>query len=377
MFDLFRFVMLRPAIPRGPDEVISTAGESSLQRKLEHDRGGPSPGTQMSKTANEFLGSDRFVADAKSLAFGEAYERLIDTITAKPPADLNELSQAITNSFTRPLSDLATSSNFTEDRKRLADSLIAAKLGDPPFGAPLYLLARNLRLIVLIERAAAGDSRLDAPRAIEAALAASIALTEGLLPLPPPAQSPAGGGEQPRGNEREQREEMRRQYRELSEAHSFLSELQPQHIADLESVPSSPSTTPSESTPDISEALFRELRELRQAVSARGIASERLEGGVLTTAAHVVAGANFILKREVLEQATAGVRSGLHAAGIDLITTPVPVAIERINAKLTELTPFVADDTFSRSNVSMVGGQFFPTNALPDLNAVGGRRNHE
>jgi hypothetical protein len=149
-----------------------------------------------------------------------------------------------------------------------------------------------------------------------------------------------------------------------------LSGLQPEHIAGLEAAPpTQPDTAPDASTRDTTEAL---LRELREAVSARGIASERLAGGLLTTPARVTAGANLMLKRDALEHAPAGVLSALRAAGIDLGATPLPVAIERVNAKLTELTPFVADEMFTRSNVSPVGGQFSPTSELPDLKAVKG-----
>jgi hypothetical protein len=378
MVDLFRFILLRPPRPSEPGEVIATAGESALQRKLENERSGPAPGPQMVQTANDFLHSDRFVADVKTLANGEAYERLFSALTAKLPASLDKLTPVIKSAFNLAAPDLVNDSDFMADRKRLADSLIAAKLGDPLEGAPLHLLARNLRLIALVERAAAGDARLDEPGAIRAALNASIVLPGGLLPLPASAPPARAEGETAGADDREKRrEEMRMQYRDLSAAQAFLRDLRPEHFADLESAPSTPSTAPSEPVPDINESLLRELRDLRASVNARASVSGEQANSALATSTRVVTGVtNLMLKHEAVAQVSQSVRTALRTAGIDLTALPVPVAVDRINAKLTELYPFIAEENFNVSNVVMVGGQFLPSNAVPDLNAAQRRQNH-
>jgi len=320
--------------------------------------------------------SDRFVANIDVLAHGKAYERLAGALEANLPPSVEKLVPVIKTAFSIAAPDLVNDSDFQADRKRLGDSLIAAKLGEPPDGTPLRLLARNLRLIVLIERAAAGDAGLDAPGGIAGALDACIALPPGLLPLPAAAPPPREDGDTPGESEREQRhEDMRRNYRELSEAHAFLHALRVEHFADVESPMPSASPLHAEPRPDINESLLRELRDLHAAVGAQGRTAQDQPSALLATAPRVATGGrNLMLKRDALEEAPAGVRAGLRTAGLDLSDTPVPVAIERLAARLTELTPFVVEQTFDRSNVVMVGGQFLPANTVPDLKAAQRRR---
>jgi hypothetical protein len=262
---------------------------------------------------------------------------------------------------------LVTDSGFTEDRKRLADSLIAAKIGDPPDGAPLALLARTLRLIALMERAAAGDPKLEEPGRMAAALRAPILLPPGLLPFPAPARptSPAPGGNG-MDDAAKKREALEQQYRDLSEARAFLHELRPENFTDFAPASAVPEPARANSHFDINESLLRELRDLQAAVSTRSGEQATATAATLATRTRVVTGAaSLMVKQVVLEQVSSGVRAGLSAVGVDLSSTPVPVAIDRLTARLTELTPQVAAQDFSSSNVAMVGRQFVPTNSLP------------
>jgi hypothetical protein len=356
-------------MPVEPGEIISTEAESTFQQELKADRAAPNPGPQMEKTANDYMGKTKFVLDVKLLALGKSYTRFSTALQAKPPAGVKELTTEIKEAFKKAPPDLVNHSGFMSDRKRLGDSLIAAKFGTPPDGAPLSAIAHNLRLIALIERVAAHDIKLAEPGAISRALDAGIVLPPGLLPLPDAVPARPAVGEGRREDEREKRrEEMRQKHRELSAAHSFLQELRAEHYEDIPPRSERAERTEGEREPDIDESLVRELRDLHAALSVRHSGSEQQPSFISTGTRVVPGGTNLMVRRQVLEEAPANVRAGLRTANLDLASTPVTVALERLITKLTELIPFVVEETFSSSNVVNVGGQLVRRNDIPDLN---------
>ena len=400
MFDLFRFVLLRPAGTREPHEIISTGDDTDFQQQLERDRERPSPGGRMEKTADRFLESPRAVTRGDSLAFGKAYDALSASLRADAPANRADLLREIREAFDRDAGDVVQDQGFSDDRQRLADTLIAAKLGTPRIDLPLDLVARDLRLVALIQRAADGDAHLDDADGISAALDASIALPDGLLPLDQPAPAaPGEGGERPPGERppegptderRRLRDQALREYRELSEAHDFLRDLSPEHVGDVAGPASTTPGTgeggaerpPSHDGGEIHEAIFREIHALREALDVhRTVAEGVVAAGLTTSPTQILQGTTLRIRREVLAEAPQAVHAGLRAARVDLTTMSLSDAVDRIDARRRELAPLVLDDLTGAeaagpggANVSLVGGQFLPTDQVPDLTMRDPRR---
>jgi hypothetical protein len=391
MFDLFRFLMLRPAVPVDPHEVVSTASDSDFQQQLERDRERPAPAPPMEATANQFLEGQHAVSKVSLLAFATAYDDLAASLRAAVPANRAALLTTIKNAFGLDADDLIAEQRFKDDRQRLADTLIAAKLGTPRSDFPLDLIARNLRLIALIQRAADKDKRLDDADGIKAALNASIALPDKLLPLdiplaspwPEGAERPPGERERP-GDERRRKEQALREYRELSDAHDYLSGLAAHQVLDvgtsslhIEQVGDGRGEPPAPPEREVSnDQVFREVRELREAVlKARPIAEGALASGLSLTSARIFQGTTLKIRPEALTEAPQTVHAGLRAAKVDPAATSISDAVDRINARRRELAPLVIDDLIgvSRgaggSNVSQIGSQFVPTCLVPDLKA--------
>jgi hypothetical protein len=396
MFDLFRFVMLRPAMPVESHEVVPTASDSDFQQQLERDRARPAPAPPMEATANQFLEGRQAVSNVSSLAFATAYDGLAASLRAAVPPNRAALLTKIKNASGLDADDLIDEQRFKDDRQRLADTLIAAKLGTPRSDFPLDLIARNLRLIALIQRAAGEDKRLDDADGIKAALNASIALPDKLLPLdiplaapwPEGAERPPGERERP-GDDYRRKEQALREYRELSDAHDYLSGLAAHQVLDtgtssLHIEPVGDGRAEPASPPERAEVsgnqVFREIRELREAVlRARPIAEGVAASGVPLSSMRILQGTTLKIRREALSEAPQTVHAGLRAAKVDPAATSISDAVDRINARRRELAPLVIDDligascTAGGSNVSLIGSQFVPTCRVPDLKAREGK----
>ena len=391
MFDLFRFVMLRPAVPVDRDEVISTASDSDFQQQLERDRERPAPAPPMEATANQFLEGQHAVSKVSSLEFAAAYDDLAASLRAATPSNRAALLTTIKNASGLEADDLIDEQRFKDDRQRLADTLIAAKLGTPRSDFPLDLIARNLRLIALIQRAADEDKRLDDAQGIEAALNASIALPDKLLPLDIPLAAPwPEGAERPPGEHERPGDEHRRKAggaprvpralrrTRLPERPGGGSVARRRHVGSAHcsrGATAAASRRPPPEREVSNDQVFREFRELREAVlKARPIAEGAVASGLTLTSARIFQGTTLKIRREALAEAPQTVHAGLRAARVDAAVTSISDAVDRINARRRELAPLVIDDLIGvsckgESNVSQIGSQFVPTCRVPDLKA--------
>lgn len=401
MFDLFRFVMLRPAVALDSSDIISTTQDSDFQSQLERDRESATAAPSMERTADQFLEGKGAVLTEESLSFGEMFDGFSESLRTAKPKDRDKLLTSIKNAFGLGAVDLLKEKRFRDDRKRLVDTLIAAKLGTPRSNLPLDKIARDIRLIALIQRAADGDVRLDSPDKIQAALTANIALPEKLLPVEEPLDlSVPDNGERPPTpqegppDHRERREQSLREYRELTEAHDYLAGLSSNQIGDPASSTTGAAAERNADRPashertDPSENVLHEIRQLRDAVLSRRTVTEGpltasiVADGLPTSSASVVQGTTLKIRREALTEAPQSVHAGLRAVNVDLTTTSISDALDRINARRRELASLVLDDLIGvsaaagRSNVSLIGGQFIATNQIPDLVARDPRREH-
>lgn len=360
MYDLFRFIVLRPAEPADPADIITVDNASELQTRLQEARASDHPRQEMRRVANEFMLTDSFVANSNQISFGSGLDAFSTRLAAHPPEGVESLNEAILSSFNMDASILASDSSLESDRVRLGDSLMSAKAGDPPAGADLSLLQRNLRLINLVQRIAIGDPRLAEPGRITAALQAPILLPSGLFPIPAAQNAAAdqGGTQDHPGNG------ALEEYRELEELYQYLSTIEPRDFNQFDAQPETPETPPDAID---NTALFSEVRSLRKLIEQRvtsDLASDltSMRAGLVTP---------FSLKTTVLDRFSPGANNALQRSAIDLTQTALPTAVEQVTRKLSKLAPIAGTVAMEHSNVALIGGQLILKDNLPDMRVMG------
>ena len=120
--------------------------------------------------------------------------------------------------------------------------------------------------------------------------------------------------------------------------------------------------------PSSRAARARENRSLRSSGTGSSPASHSSSGATVADSARPV------LRPESVARFSPAVASALDDLRLDVTTTPIPVAVERIRTELTRLTP--AFDRIRRStlaNVGRVGSQFFTLDLIADLTGIDGR----
>ncbi|MGH6614417.1 hypothetical protein [Sphingomonas sp.] len=368
MFNLFQFVLLRSSTAVAEEAIISTEQRSQLQQDLGDDRRSPSPLEKMEQSAEQYIGNGDFISERSRLNFAESYDKLAALLANEPPADRSALAAIIQQAFENPVADIAADQRFVDDREKLADSLIAAKLARTAPDAPLALIARDLRLNHLVRREEEDDDALDVPGTIERALAALIVLPGDLLPLPevePPA--PAARPSEDDGDARK-REAGRHQYEALGAAHEFLSRLSGKDLLTHITQPDERREERTEEPPsEREEALIRELR----ATAAQHGRAAQLDGAFKASVERIQ-GISATLRPEALERASQTVRTALRDLDLDLERSTLPEAIDRINVRRAELAPLVFGEDGGR--VSLIGSLAIPTREVPDFSPGGGSR---
>lgn len=171
---------------------VSIATSSQFQGALEATRNAESPCLAMQKIAQGFIGSHNFVNDLSSLTY---YQQLYDFssgIVQAKDLNLTKLRHLVSTIFKADPKDLVSNKNFSHDKERVFDSLVALMI--VPIGQPFLTrdLSKFAPLFALIERIAAEDESLD--RLLESAelphmhfhdlrhSAASILLSMGVNP---------------------------------------------------------------------------------------------------------------------------------------------------------------------------------------------------
>lgn len=204
MDELFRFVNLRP--PQSVPQVgISIAAETPLQSELGSIRGHENPWPEMVKTATDFVnsigifagGADRgYVKDISSLHFHTQFAAFRVALTdPNQHFDLASLRQAILNIFGMAASSLIADTSFQTDKERVFDSILAIFIAPVAHRGPLAALVEIAQLIDLVQRVAAGDTKLNETGAVQEALTRTILLPPALFPIRRGLYQPVGIGD--------------------------------------------------------------------------------------------------------------------------------------------------------------------------------------
>jgi hypothetical protein len=402
MFDLFRFVALRPAASTDPEEAIQAPSTSVLVTNLRGAVTHQTPRTAIRGIADAFIDGEAFVDAGAPIADADAFERFHEWLEEHAAADevtsVASLESRVAGFFDRSSSEVVADEAFGRDRARLHDSLVAMKLATwrPAFDA--LDPSRDVRLIALIERIAAADAALAEPGAIGRALTRRVAMPAGLSNVARSTGSgPAEAGPNPVVKQREalvkKHALLQTTYRQLLQVESGdlewnVSTIGPNvredgrsateidralraRAGDLISAEIERLGRPDADAEDRLQ-LWRQARDFVAAediASADGAATPLRDRRAFTET-------RLTLKREGVNRFSPEARTALAELNVHLDATPLPVALERISGELTRLAPGVFDELQRRAEVTLqtevvrIGNDFVLKADLPDMPAA-------
>jgi hypothetical protein len=341
MTDLFRYLEWRsPKLE--PMDAIAPEGDSPLRESLRAARDDQNPVQAMSEIAADFAASEAYALSSEELHFLVPYKRTERVARSWLPDSDRSLGEALLVLFdTVELGQVVTSEEFREDKQRVHDSLIAAKLA-LDYQKDVPLLLSIARAIYLIEIASEDAPSLNSEIGVLKALGALFVIPDEYLagdrvPLPAPVDTSTDNHPSSRLAALTQRQ------RDLEETYQFFSTLENSKL---------------QITPRDESELADHLNDF-QAISHVSSLPQQL-----------------FVAREVIEQLSPGVRTSLAELQIDPFQTTVPAMLAGIKEELAQVhQEQLAIEPLVSSPVYQVGQYFFtvsagPTASIPFLGAA-------
>ena len=183
MEDLFRFLLVRPAETVEEKKVaIALEKETAFQTDLANALSAGSSREAAKEVANRFIeAGENYIDSCEKLNLGSKMLELWEQIEGHSINGLEELQEVIQTIFHKPAEYIVKSSDYNEDYRNLADSIIAIKLTPKEHNKPIAKLARVFQAMALILRGYSGDESLDEEGMINRALRAPLLFPEKLL----------------------------------------------------------------------------------------------------------------------------------------------------------------------------------------------------
>lgn len=328
--DVFRFMVLRPPEAIDPDasSYVSTENaQSTFQFQLKRLRRAETTTLKnMVQSADEFIASERYVLNVNQLntplrRFGEHLRR------EKSPS-VEKLNEIIQEVFGQDGVSLVDSEEYSEDRRNVADSLIALAITDEGENRNYEDLAHVMRLCGLLERVAAKDATLETEGAIGDALNRAVLLPKEIFPLPPQwLQVGISSEEQEeiRRKKEKEKEKAEKLAQQLSNLQTALDELKTMRSSD-----------------------FKKMEYLL----------EKKEDGTVKLASDLPEQTPWILSEEATNRLSESARTGIDSAGISLDTTPLPEITTILENKLIEVGSRVFEAK-KLTRINRIGSTFF------------------
>jgi len=337
MQEVFRYI--EQAIPQPPDKIPPAEvgnQQTPFQNQIASARNAPNPRAQMSKVAQQFLSSDRFLSQPlQQLRFGSQNLALADSLEQAPSKNGSEPVPAdlIGRIYGASASQLMADPAFLDDRARLDDALLALKLTGNQGIGDAGLLSRMRRAVSVVERAAEGDKDL------AALMRRPLRVAERLLPPSfnaPPVQTPPPPPEVDAG------QNLFRKVAALEETYSALSSVRPHEI---QLAPASPDRAVPPQAGSHAQAESR-TKQVRGGDATRMLASPAAVARMSSQVKASLASLGIDLASSDLADATQFVRDHLVGTSLELRPLLVPPAtkVYQVGAQLLALKPsFVAD----------------------------------
>src|SRR3989442_13580145 len=120
MFDLFRFILLRPPSLPAAEHTINIDAKGDFGTHLREARGSTNPRTRMREVADTFVSGEAFIRDPVSLAHAESFRSFHTALAKNPPRSLHDLEELLEDSFPqfRNPSQIVADPAFGSDTRR-------------------------------------------------------------------------------------------------------------------------------------------------------------------------------------------------------------------------------------------------------------------
>jgi hypothetical protein len=135
---------------------------------------------------NDNLGANPpvFVTDPSTLQLAPDFEALQTALeSAAASTTAYDVGALIQTAFGSPASSVAATAEFNHERTLLGDSVIVIVLLPDLHALPLDQMVDILRMMDIVERVSDGDTSLNTPSVLQAALSVSIVLPPSIFPL--------------------------------------------------------------------------------------------------------------------------------------------------------------------------------------------------
>ncbi len=366
MDEVFRFLFLRPPAP-GTSVTVEPSAEFAKQ--LAGNGGAPSKDTQKAAAA-ALVGSPRNVSSLTDLGLGSQLVALQKALAAIASPTLAQLNKAVKDAFGKAPPAVVKMRSFSGDLSRLSDNLIAAKLLSRDGGLEAKLIEAALRLMALLQRAAASDPALHDAGAVRAALesptliGSSVAVPvrdEGTQAPPsgPPDGDPA-------------RQKLRDRIGALHAVVGTLTAVEPSAFAvpGTPSPPDPPSAIPAPAIELLRAQLVDKVRtaavEQIEIGPTHAVASElqTVQTAVPQQAAARPAAERLVLTAQAVEAIPERQRATLKSLGVDVTKRPVTSALFAANAELSGLYAQLAALQASSVQVAALGSGLYELSKL-------------
>jgi hypothetical protein len=365
MDEVFRFMFLRPPVPASPVVVNpSQPFAASLQQaQAAADR------RAALKAAATQVVQTRGVDNLSDLHFGlqlVAVESALGNLA--PPSSQNPIGKQVFNAIkaafgNKTPTQVVALPDFVEDRERLADNLLAAKLLSRDSGLPARRLESLLRIIAVIQRSAVDDQSLNQPGAVGAALSRPTRIGESLAaPVRDlPADQPPDEPDEP------DPAELREQIAVLDDVRQTLTRLPAGSFALPDETPPpvpSPPAAPGSALGVLRSTIVGQLSgplENVKSGSAAAIATDlkSLQQSSTIPAPTIAAHGRLRLRQSTVDAIPQAQHEALTNLGLDLTSVPVPAALAKVNSTLTDLHAELMRIEEKKSTVAVFGSNVY------------------
>lgn len=353
MFDIFRFMMLRPPEKVDATTTISIQGETSFTTKLKDASQSEAPQVAMKQVAEGFTRSDDFVGDPTSLVHSQQYSMVGARLLQKTTLNLDALRNLIEKTFKSPAKAVVVEKGFLNDKRRIQDSLVALQLAVPPQTTAVESLIQLCRVIDLIERVGHDDPLLSQSGGILQSLNRFIVLPADLFPVPSALnrQSPPPSADAAKAKAAQARQDLLNRAAALEETLQAVNTLTFVAQGSI-SLPSTIRKASAVGTPV-------------QVVTETAV----LHTGVIKPAPGISAIRNVSVSGvdpQALQALSPSVKSVLADLNLDLTTTSLASATDSLNTELTNAMDLVQKNLTSSSIIKNIAKYIDPQELLLD-----------
>ncbi len=367
MDEVFRFLFLRPPAPGAP---VTVQPSADFARELAAANSAANRKEAQKAAAAKLIASPRNIGALSDLGIGSqliAFEAALAGLLDPTPA---QVTKAVKDIFGKTSAQVVKLPAFAQDRDRLSDNLIAAKLLSRDGTVEAKRLEAALRLMALIERVAADEATLKDPGAVRAALQKPT-----LLGTPVAVPSKSGGKDNPPSappDSDPDRQKLRDRVKALEGLVGSLTQVAPTAFA-VPAAPETPMSAASSPAPAV-ELLRSQLIDKIRAGSVerievgpiRAVAGElqSVQSATLQPGTALPAAIRLVLTTQAVEALPEAHRATLKTLGLDVTKTPVPSVLIAAQGELRGLHLQLAALEQGPVRVSSVGSELYELDKL-------------